>query len=144
MTAAFELGADKPVSEKVYDVRGDYYVISLAQRNRPTGEEFGKLKIKLTQSLLSLKQASWLRDQIVDLKRQAEQDGDIERAIYSAPPPSAAEPRGRPSTETPGEPVKETGGPGEEDVTEPKMPANTESPEPAAEPEGDTKEQEEQ
>jgi hypothetical protein len=83
VAATFQLPTEGSLLPKVYEVRGDYYVASLAERKKPSDDEFENLKDELTSSLLGQKQGFWLLSRLNDLKKQAEEQGDIE--IYYTP-----------------------------------------------------------
>jgi peptidyl-prolyl cis-trans isomerase D len=78
VAATFQLAAVGEALPEVYEVRGDYYVASLKERKKPSDDEFDKLQDELTSSLLSQKQGSWLLSRVNDIKKQAEEQGDIE------------------------------------------------------------------
>ena len=75
--AAFELTPEDPAPERVFQVRDDLFVIQLDERTVPSDADFAEQKARLAEELLALKQASWLRDRIRDLKRDFEKRGRI-------------------------------------------------------------------
>ncbi|MCP4606794.1 MAG: hypothetical protein GY847_40850 [Proteobacteria bacterium] len=85
---AFKLNLENSVPDRVFEVRGDYYVMQLAERNEPNEKEFEKLNENLTATLLSIKQASWLRDRVDEIKTRAEKEGRIK--VYYTPQASTA------------------------------------------------------
>jgi peptidyl-prolyl cis-trans isomerase D len=108
--AAFQLPTEGAVLPKVYEVRGDYYVASLEEREKPSDDEFEKLKDKLASSLLGQKQGFWLLSRVNDIKKQAEEQGNIE-IFYT---PAKVEGEAQPVTldlnkKTVGEPDQKSG-----------------------------------
>ncbi len=98
--AAFKLTLDDSIPEKAFELRGDHFVVRLAERKNPSDEEFAKLKGDIAGSLLSTKQAAWLRDRLVEMKVSAEKEGRI--AVYYTPAGGATPPRRQgPSGDTP-------------------------------------------
>jgi peptidyl-prolyl cis-trans isomerase D len=87
VSATFQLATEGTALPEVYEVRGDYYVASLKERKKPSGNEFENLKDEFTSSLLSQKQGSWLLSRMNDIKKQAEEQGEIE--IYYTPAKTA-------------------------------------------------------
>ncbi len=76
---------DEKVEPKVFEVRGDFYVMALDTRNEPNDEEFKELRDGLREKLLSMKQARWLVAQVADLRERAEQEGKIKILYTQAP-----------------------------------------------------------
>ena len=107
VNAAFELSRDNPIPNTHFKVRNDYYVMRLDERAEPNDEEFAKLRPKEEEKLLSIKQAAWLVDQISQMRRTAEKDGEL--AIYYTPANQQAapkQPETSPKADTPLGPAK--------------------------------------
>ncbi len=92
VTAAFQLAAEGVPLPQVYELRGDYYVASLAERKKPSGEEFEELRDELALSLLGQKQGFWLLSRMQDMKKNAEEQGDIEIYYTAARTEDAVKP----------------------------------------------------
>jgi peptidyl-prolyl cis-trans isomerase D len=87
VAAAFELTPDHPVAPRVFDVQGDLLIVQLAERSVPSDADFAEQRDALSEKLLALKQASWLRDRIRDLTAEARQRGQIVADLPVAEPP---------------------------------------------------------
>jgi peptidyl-prolyl cis-trans isomerase D len=96
VAAAFELTPEHAVASRVFDVQGDLVIIELAERSVPSDAEFEQRRGELTEKLLALKQASWLRDRIRDLTAEARQQGRIvaDLPLAEAPDPGRRSPVG--------------------------------------------------
>jgi peptidyl-prolyl cis-trans isomerase D len=103
--SAFAASMENPIPDKVFEVRGDYYVIRLVERNKPNEEEFQKLKGGIAESMLSIKQGSWLRDEINEIRRKAENEGRI--AMYLTSPAASSSRRQAQEEGTPAESEEE-------------------------------------
>jgi hypothetical protein len=81
-----EAAFSEKVEPKVYEVRGDFYLMELDERNKPNDEQFKEQRDALREKLLSMKQSRWLVSQVRELREQAEKEGRIQ-ILYQ---PSAA------------------------------------------------------
>lgn len=116
VNAAFELSRDNPIPKTHFKVRNDYYVMRLDERAEPSDEEFAKLRPKEEEKLLSIKQAAWLVDQIGQIRRTAEKDGEL--AIYYTPAKQQAapkQPETSPRADTPAGPATKAKSPSPKD-----------------------------
>jgi len=84
--AAFKLTSEAPVPDRVFALREDYLVISLKERTTPNDAGFKAQEDEITERLLALKQATWLRAFIRDLREKAEKEGLIESELLTAAP----------------------------------------------------------
>ncbi len=84
VTTAFAFTKEAPVPDKIFEVRGDYFVITLNERVVPNDNDFSDKKDELLEKLLVVKQATWLRQRMKELRTQAEKAGEIENAIVTA------------------------------------------------------------
>ncbi len=113
--AAFKLTLEASIPDQAFQVRGDFYVIQLNERNKPRDEEYEELKGNIAETMRSIKQASWLRDQIVDLKTTAEKEGRIEIFLKGQTPTTPPARQKGPAADTPlgpegkATPTKKTG-----------------------------------
>jgi hypothetical protein len=101
IAAAFELTPDASLPEQLYEVQDDFVVFSLKERSVPNDDDFDKQKEQLTEELLALKQAAWLRDRIRDLKSAAEKSGDIEAQLGASPATAPPGSRDGPAADLP-------------------------------------------
>jgi len=89
--AAFELSQQAPTPQQVFEVRGDFFVVTLEERVIPSDEDFAKKKDQMIEDLLVLKQASWLRARMKELRETAKKAGDIESDLGALATPRPAE-----------------------------------------------------
>ena len=91
VSAAFDLTLEAPLANQLFEVRGDYYVVQLKERDEPNINEFDEKKVELTETLLATKRASVLKQRMSDFVAEALASGAIERQIFAAQPtPSRA------------------------------------------------------
>lgn len=88
--AAFELSPDSPVPAKTFDVRGDQFVFVLKDRVVPDDDDFKTKRDKMLEDLLSIKQATWLRDRIREIRGRAEKAGEIVNSVSTVSPSGEA------------------------------------------------------
>lgn len=69
--------------QKLFELRGDFYLMAIDERNEPNDEQFKEKREELRAKLLSLKQAAWLQQQIKALREKAEKAGRI-KIVYAA------------------------------------------------------------
>ncbi|MCP4680159.1 MAG: hypothetical protein GY854_32630 [Deltaproteobacteria bacterium] len=99
--AAFKLTQEAPIPDQAFELRGDFYVIQLKERKKPSDEEYQELKGNIAETMRSIKQASWLRDQVAELKATAEKEGRIE-IFFTGPTPATPPARQKgPAADTP-------------------------------------------
>jgi len=79
--AAFALTEDSPIPGRTFEVGGDQFVIVLKDRVVPDDADFEAKKGEMTQKLLVIKQATWLRDRIREMREKAEKAGEITSSI---------------------------------------------------------------
>jgi peptidyl-prolyl cis-trans isomerase D len=84
--AAFKLTSEAPVSDRVFELRDDYFVIALKARKTPNDADFKAQEDEIAERLLALKQATWLRAFVRDLREKAEKEGRIESDLLTAAP----------------------------------------------------------
>lgn len=118
--AAFSLTAAAPVPDRVFEVRGDYFVVALAERVTPSDEDFAKRKDEIAGRLLASKRVTWLRSFVRNLRETAEKEGRIESGVLAAPPPAGGA-ADEPSAEDRAPAPREKDGDGEK--AEPEAPA---------------------
>jgi peptidyl-prolyl cis-trans isomerase D len=139
VAAAFALTADKPLADHVFKVRGDLFVVRLAERSAPTKEEYDKLKDGIAEKMLALKQASWLRERMRSLVDAAEKSGNLERKLRLQPatPAGDSEPATGPKGDTPVGPPGKTGKTDKPDKTDRPEQADRQADKQAEAPEGE-------
>lgn len=76
--AAFALTEDAPTPSKVYEVGDDFVVFALAERQKPSDEDFEKKRDEISENLLALKRITWLSDEIFELENRAKKSGRLE------------------------------------------------------------------
>ncbi len=78
--------------QKLFELRGDLYLMAINERNEPNDEQFKAKREELRTKLLAMKQADWLQQQIKALRETAEKAGRI-KIVYAAntAPPAADE-----------------------------------------------------
>jgi peptidyl-prolyl cis-trans isomerase D len=101
IAAAFELSLESPLPDKVFELHDDFVVLKLKERTVPSDDDFAKQKGELTEELLALKQSSWLRDRVADMKTAAEKEGSIEAQLTGAAGPVSDSPRESPRADMP-------------------------------------------
>jgi hypothetical protein len=75
----------------VFPLRDDYVVIALKDRKTPSDTEFEAQSDEIAERLLAIKQATWLRAFVRDLREKAENQGLIESEMVAPPAAKAAE-----------------------------------------------------
>jgi len=88
--AAFALTKAAPVPDRVFELRDDYFVIALKERKTPSDADFEAQRDEITERLLALKQATWLRAFVRDLRERADKEGRIESELLLPPAAAAA------------------------------------------------------
>jgi peptidyl-prolyl cis-trans isomerase D len=88
--AAFLLTKEAPVPDRVFSLRDDYLVVALKERKAPTDDDFKAKQDEIAERLLALKQATWLRTFVRELREKAEKEGRIESEMLTAPPAAGA------------------------------------------------------
>ncbi|MBW2277146.1 MAG: peptidylprolyl isomerase, partial [Deltaproteobacteria bacterium] len=127
IAAAFELTPEAPIPDQVYPLHDDFMVFVLKERIQPNDGDFDKQQDQLTEELLALKQASWLRDRLRDIHEQAEKSGEIQTESDPAALPATAGPRTGPPADMPLGPegdegsVEEPARRGDQDDKEPEQ-----------------------
>jgi peptidyl-prolyl cis-trans isomerase D len=101
IAAAFELSDETRIPDRVYRVHDDYLVFVLEERNQPNDGNFAKQQDQLSEELLALKQASWLRDRMRDIHEAAEKAGEIETELDLGSAPPVGGPREGPQADMP-------------------------------------------
>jgi len=81
LAAAFAFTMDKPVADKVFTVDGSYFVVALKERNLPTDEGFKVNKSEIEDRVLSMKQATWLKDRMRAMVDELMKAGKVESTI---------------------------------------------------------------
>ncbi|MCK9459113.1 MAG: peptidylprolyl isomerase [Proteobacteria bacterium] len=113
--AAFQLKAEAPIPDRVFELREDYFVIALKERKTPSDADFKLQEDEIAERILALKQATWLRAFVRELREKAEKEGRVESEMLVAAPAGegAAEDLG----------VEEKGGDGAKEKDEAPAPA---------------------
>jgi peptidyl-prolyl cis-trans isomerase D len=82
--AAFKLTREAPIPDRVFQLRDDYFVVALKDRKTPNDAGFKAQEDEITERLLALKQATWLRTFVRELREKAEKEGRIESEMLAA------------------------------------------------------------
>ncbi len=70
------------IQTEKHEINGDYFIITVNERNQPSDEDFEGKKVQIKEKLLSMKQSVLLVKQIKSLRDKAEREGKI-KILYA-------------------------------------------------------------
>lgn len=87
VNTAFALTPEKPAAEKVFTVNNNFYVVQLAERKKPSDEDFETQKDEIKGKLLATKIVTWMNDRTSSLVDNALKKNTIKSDIPLYTPP---------------------------------------------------------